>query len=452
MSEDYRLRKIAFVSDHEGTTIREVVFISLLFPLSLMIGSMLGIKPDIIHYICVVLPVIVTCMGVLDPTYVFGTLAAIAFIMVWNKLRTQHAPYLSVIVNGFNSSRKWYYVYCRSGLLVMTCICILAVDFKPFPRRLAKVETFGIGLMDTGPGLYIYIMGAVARPFQMQNNVMDQIRKVGIQFLALLVLGSGRVVAMKQTAYPEHVTEYGVHWNFFWTLAAISCFKVALPKDFRVTFLMAIIILTIYEVGLNNGLIDYIHAYERGSSFVKQNKEGILSLPGYVGLYFLSNSLNILVDYSSNKILNKDSSKVKWVDVVQLLLLVGSISFVLLGVTYGVMWITGVGVSRRACNVAYVLLMAALGMLLTTLFMIVCLLSEPQIWNYRFSKQLLLIFLAANVMTGMVNLSVDTLTVGNVWAIVVVGAYTLALYYIAYLVEKAVNIFCWRGGKELMCG
>lgn len=47
----------------------------------------------------------------------------------------------------------------RAGLTAYTCIAILAVDFPYFPRRLAKAETFGTGLMDVGPGMFIFSSG-----------------------------------------------------------------------------------------------------------------------------------------------------------------------------------------------------------------------------------------------------------------------------------------------------
>ena len=46
-------------------------------------------------------------------------------------------------------------VYCLGLNVLMTCICILAVDFRVFPRSFAKTETFGVSLMDVGVGTYI---------------------------------------------------------------------------------------------------------------------------------------------------------------------------------------------------------------------------------------------------------------------------------------------------------
>ena len=52
------------------------------------------------------------------------------------------------------------------------------------------------------------------------SGVLHAIRSV----IPLVVLGCARLVATRGVQYQEHVTEYGVHWNFFFTLAIVKVF------------------------------------------------------------------------------------------------------------------------------------------------------------------------------------------------------------------------------------
>ncbi|XP_042506290.1 uncharacterized protein At4g17910, partial [Macadamia integrifolia] len=120
------------------------------------------------------------------------------------------------LVNSLRTSVSSY----RVLTMIITCVCILAVDFKIFPRRYAKTETFGTSLMDLGVGSFVLANSLVSRQ---ARRVSSRSWKVAVQSISpLILLGFGRIIFTTGVDYQVHVGEYGVHWNFFFTLAAVS--------------------------------------------------------------------------------------------------------------------------------------------------------------------------------------------------------------------------------------
>ena len=79
--------------------------------------------------------------------------------------------------------------------------------------------------MDLGVGTFIVIIGLVSKsvlPSSSMELYIVDIRMSRIAAVApLFILGILRFVISKVLNYQEHVSEYGMHWNFFMTLGVI---------------------------------------------------------------------------------------------------------------------------------------------------------------------------------------------------------------------------------------
>jgi phosphatidylinositol glycan class W len=84
--------------------------------------------------------------------------------------------------------------------------------------------------MDIGVGAFVFSSGVVsgrayANPSKHQSNfliksILNSLRSS----LALLTLGFIRLISTKSINYQEHNSEYGLHWNFFFTLGFLPPF------------------------------------------------------------------------------------------------------------------------------------------------------------------------------------------------------------------------------------
>lgn len=166
----------------------------------------------------------------------------------------------------------------RAGMNLATAICILAVDFPIFPRRFAKTETYGYSLMDVGVGSFVIAHGLIG------SGQIHTARTLS-RTLPIAILGFVRLIAVKMTNYHEHVTEYGVHWNFFFTLAFVKIVSSLIVTNTR-PIIMSLGYLSVYQIGLKLGLESWILSEYPRHDLISANREGIFSLFGYMALFY----------------------------------------------------------------------------------------------------------------------------------------------------------------------
>ncbi|XP_076644546.1 uncharacterized protein LOC143354376 isoform X3 [Halictus rubicundus] len=259
----YRQEQEAFVSNHGGTTAREVVH---------------AIMPNI----CSILLTTTTLVLGLNP----------------NSSGSSSRP---------SQARKPFITNFRALTNIITSICILAIDFRIFPRKFAKTEVFGYSLMDTGVGLFVLTNALVApeakafAPKQRMGFVCTlskNIKQSAKSCIPLLILGFGRSVAIELIGYQKHVTEYGIHWNFFITLAFVKLFTSSITSTISSKYylLSGIWILSMHEYILSTkGLKEWVLSNKPRDDFVSANREGMVSVPGYVGLYLIGVAVGTLI-------------------------------------------------------------------------------------------------------------------------------------------------------------
>lgn len=340
----------------------------------------------------------------------------------------------------------------RGTMLTITFIAILAVDFPVFPRRFAKTENWGTSLMDLGVGSFVFSAGTVsARPVLRERlsrstpSIVAKLRNALRHAAPLLVLGLIRLYSVKGLDYAEHVTEYGVHWNFFFTLALIPPFTALCDVLFRVIpsyTAIAVLLGLGYEIALEStDLTKFILTAPR-TDLLSKNREGVFSFIGYLAIFLIGQGTGMYV-------LPGEPRRARaWQDPIlrQLLLwtAVWSAAFVLL-TDYRVG--ANLRVSRRMANLPYVLGVVAFNCLQLSLFYATELLVFPSGDGdgeagaasrllAALNQNGLALFLLANLGTGLVNLTMQTLYMGNVAAVGVLLVYMGAISGVALVLQR----------------
>ncbi|XP_040005921.1 phosphatidylinositol-glycan biosynthesis class W protein [Xiphias gladius] len=479
-----------FVSNLNGTSLQEVALGSFLSPVCFINRGLILILyhqakgtlplplPLISHllldFTVLILPLVMSCTvlsGILHQVIMSLTFVSASMFCYINRTSghpsTQH-PKTTVstfLQSHVQFNQVPFVTLFRVFVNVKTAISILAVDFSVFPRRYAKTETYGTGVMDFGVGAYVFANALVcpeARRKNISGSKMNHITKQLVSVWPLVFLGMGRLVSVKMTNYHEHVTEYGVHWNFFFTLAIVrvvaSMILTVLPAS--QSWVFSLLISGLYQFTLeNSGLKAFIiHNNNREKDFLHANKEGIFSVVGYVAIYMAGVQVGLYVMQPRSQV--KD-----WLKAL-LNLLFGS--FLLYAALYTCQTLVE-PVSRRLSNLPFCLWSVA-----QSLFFISCLgivdmvllFSKrtsgshcvPSSWNLhqkqsdsvsdkktgeieRFclvqavSRNQLLFFLVANVMTGLTNSIVDTLSCSSSFSVCVLLLYMFMNCFVIYFLH-----------------
>ncbi|CAG8443742.1 23675_t:CDS:2 [Dentiscutata erythropus] len=344
--------------------------------------------------------------------------------------------------------RKPFLSAFRSSMMILTCLSILAVDFPIFPRRLAKTETYGTSLMDLGVGSFVFSSGIVAaRPFlkKPENRfkpLRGQLLRAVRQALPILILGFIRLMMVKGVDYQEHASEYGVHWNFFFTLGFLPIFVTicrTLHKYIRFSIL-GLSIAILYQIVLNRlGLEDYI-LYAHRTDLISSNKEGICSFWGYLSVFLVALDIGhyiLPVDpYYAIRQNRQNKKKPK----PQKLAMILFSWVILLWLGFMLCIALRIPVSRRIANLSYVFWVIASNTTFLLLFQVAEITFLEEYWKNERNLPMIIeavnsnglaVFLLANLLTGLVNLSIRTLFVNDSLAGCILAGYMFIIVVIA---------------------
>lgn len=358
--------------------------------------------------------------------------------------------------------KKSYITTYRSHMLILTCLAILAVDFPIFPRRFAKVETWGTSLMDLGVGSFVFSNGLVYARSSLKSTRRIPFHKRVFNALkschTLLFLGLLRLYFVKNLEYQEHVTEYGVHWNFFMTLSLLPLVLVLIDPiaDYIPRFLIALAISGVYEWFLvkDNTFINYLILSPR-DNIIDANREGLVSFIGYcaiflwgqsTGCYLLGNipTKNNLYKASIVPINTKENRSTSlWDRITTVKPLKGLIIWfcVTALMTKFILLVHPQDISRRFANLPYTLWIVSFN---TGYLAIYCAidkifnkstdLTQPtSLCIEAMNTNGLILFLLANVTTGLVNMTVSTLDMSDLLAITTLIGYAAFIALVAVL-------------------
>lgn len=484
---NYKFYHEQFMQNLNGTTATEVLLVIFPAPIGIFLSTslcavltyLINLKvfpplksvswlPFLVDFITIAVPVVL-CVTVCNDRHTVVSLILLSGLFICVAccgilcrqvcLTENVTPLLATLVV---PDKRPYLTNFRAMMNLITAICILAVDFKVFPRRFAKTETFGYGLMDSGVGLFV-ISNSLVTPEALGYKVKSQtftdvMWKTIKNSIPLLMLGSARFFVTQQIDYQMHVSEYGVHWNFYVTLAMtkILCTLILQFVGSNYSVMIPIVVIAIHELMLCSGVQDWVLSNGARQGFLTANREGVTSLLGYAALYFAGISLG-------QQLRNCKSVSQAYFYLIGKLTLISVLLWFATSLCEN--WF---GISRRLANIGYVIWILAFSITMLVILMSIELLTltmnmvvkanmkNKQDGHFRFTISCvpltleainyngLLFFLLANLLTGLINICVQTLTVGVAQSLSVICGYIFVLCSVTVLLYfKKIKLKVW---------
>ncbi|XP_050402410.1 phosphatidylinositol-glycan biosynthesis class W protein isoform X4 [Patella vulgata] len=469
-----------FIDGHNGTTMSEVSTIAAVSVIAVLLRDSVMIALSLqtlqvrskffLDFVCIILPLILGPTMFSEHLFIFVTslvclIILSIFMSLAKKTEGRNEKYTRSGVFDIDMSEKRPFInYFRAILNVQTAVVILAVDFTIFPRRYVKTETYGTGSMDVGVGCFI-IGNAIVSPeargkykdrrfFSDKVLIIENMIKSSIP---LIVLGLLRVLFVKSADYQEHVSEYGVHWNFFLTLAAVKIISTVILCILPVTTssILSVVITVLYQYALCRcGLSQYILNGSDGQGtrygILDANREGLFSCIGYTALYFAGVQLGQYLFIKRTKLH-------EWLKFLSSLVAMCMLSLCLL-------WFLSNAVepvSRRLCNAAYIVWMIVVNLQMIGGFLFGDILIKLLIYLTQGAKILakpdipacilsavnynaLFYFLLANILTGLVNISMQTIYTSTFMSFLILLIYLLLLSFVSmFLYHNKILVKSW---------
>ncbi|CAF0938702.1 unnamed protein product [Adineta ricciae] len=430
--DDYRQRKESFVSNLNGTTLYEtgamMINICTTYFLYQILQSSFSKSRTwnyFSEYIIVVIPLIFATTALSSFNHLLHfILCGISLLIYLIRNPSSSSERQS---SHPNSSYSRILEVFRGQMFIVTCICILAVDFPIFPRRYAKTENYGYSTMDLGVGLFAMAHGMVSSE---ARDKQTKIKDLFLENFILLLLGVIRLLSIKYFSYVEHVSEYGVHWNFFLTLCFMKLFascllfitknvplSIAVSLVFHQMFLLHYLQFDTYLINSNQTRIGFIEA----------NREGIFSLSGYVCLY--------LIGVYMGKYVIRNEREQCFKNIIFKFTIA---SVILCAISYNS--------SRKLCNFGYITSTTGLACMTLAGFGVTQWLlvrkgySTESALLKSVNQKGLDVFLLGNVLTGMINLNINTIDTPDFLALSILIIYTIIITSSAYFLPSIIKL------------